>query len=67
MQVCSWSDRVDAAPIVGSLMQNEPEWTNAFTRNAIASYIQKIYHLMDTGGLSGRHALSSHGGEPAID
>jgi glycerol-3-phosphate dehydrogenase len=60
MQFYSWSDCIDAAPIVGSLMQNELGWTNAFTRDAVATYVQKIHRLMDSAGLSRRQALSSH-------
>ena len=67
MQFYSWSDCIDAAPVVGSLMQNELQWTNAFTRDAVASYVQKIHHLMDSAGLSRRPALSSHRGESATD
>jgi len=67
MQFYSWSDCIDAAPMVDSLMKNELEWTNAFTRDAIASYVQKIHHLMDSAGLSSKHALSSHGGESPTD
>jgi glycerol-3-phosphate dehydrogenase len=65
MQFYSWSDCIDAAPIVGSLMQNELGWTNTFTRDAVASYVQKIHRLMDTAGLSRRQALSSDRGESA--
>jgi glycerol-3-phosphate dehydrogenase len=63
MQFYSWSDCIDAAPIVGSLMQNELGWTNTLTRDAVASYVQKIHRLMDSAGLSRRQALSSDGGE----
>src|SRR5262250_11993 len=65
MQLYSWSDCIDAAPVVGSLMQNELGWTNTFTRDAVASYVQKIHRLMDSAGLSRRQALSSDRGESA--
>src|SRR5262245_38045317 len=67
MQFYSWSDCIDAAPIVGSLMQNELGWTNTFTRDAVASYVQKIHRLMDSAGLSRSQALSSDRGESATD
>ena len=67
MQFYSWSDCIDAAPIVGSLMQNELGWTNAFTQDAVATYVQKIHRLMDSAGLSRRQALSSHRDESATD
>jgi hypothetical protein len=67
MQFYSWSDCIEAAPVVGSLMQKELEWTKAATRDAVASYVQKIHHLLDSAGLSRKHALSSQSGQPAAD
>jgi len=67
MQFYSWSDCLDAAPIVGSLMQKELQWSDPSTREAITTYIEKIYHLIETAGLSrGRHA-SSRSGQSAAD
>jgi glycerol-3-phosphate dehydrogenase len=67
MQFYSWSDCVDAAPIVGSLMRKELKWKTANTRDAVASYVHKIHHLLDAAGLSHKHALSSQSGQPAAD
>jgi len=67
MQFYSWSDCIDAASIVGSLMQIELEWTHARTRSAVDSYVQKIHRLMDSAGLSRKQVLSSHSGQPATD
>jgi glycerol-3-phosphate dehydrogenase len=67
MQFYSWSDCIDAAPIVGSLMSKELEWKIACTRDAVASYVQNIHHLLDAAGLSRKHALSSQSGQPAAD
>jgi glycerol-3-phosphate dehydrogenase len=67
MQFYSWSDCIEAAPVVGSLMQKALEWTKAATRDAVASYVQKIHHLLDSAGLSRKHALSSESGQPAAD
>lgn len=66
MQFYSWSDCIDAAPIVGSLMQKELEWTSASTRSAVASYVQKIHHLLDSAGLSAKQGLSQSA-QPAAD
>jgi glycerol-3-phosphate dehydrogenase len=67
MQFYSWSDCVDAAPLVGSLMQKELQWSDPSTRDAIRTYTEKIYHLIETAGLSlGRHA-SSRSGQSAAD
>ena len=67
MQFYSWTDCIDAAPVVGSLMKKELEWTKAATREAVASYVQKIHHFLDSAGLSRKHALSSQSGQPAAD
>jgi glycerol-3-phosphate dehydrogenase len=67
MQFYSWSDCIEAAPVVASLMQKEMEWTKAATRDAVASYVQKIHHLLDAAGLSRNHISSSQSGQPAAD
>jgi glycerol-3-phosphate dehydrogenase len=59
LQFFSWSDCIDAAPIVGPLMQKELEWTNAFTSDAVAGYVKKIQHLLDSAGLR-KHTLPLH-------
>jgi glycerol-3-phosphate dehydrogenase len=50
MQFYSWTDCIDAAPIVGSLMMKELRWSTAFTRDAITGYAEKIEHLLDSAG-----------------
>jgi glycerol-3-phosphate dehydrogenase len=67
MQFYSWSDCIEAAPVVASLMQKEMEWTKPGTRDAAASYVQKIHHLLDAAGLSRKHVLSRQSGQPAAD
>jgi len=52
MQFYSWKDCIEATPEVASLMQNELKWSNAYTRDAMSNYLEKIYHLMDSAGLS---------------
>jgi glycerol-3-phosphate dehydrogenase len=52
MQFYSWSDSIDAAPIVGFLMQQELNWSGASTRDAIALYVEKIHYLRSAAGLS---------------
>lgn len=52
MQFYSWSDSIDAAPIVGSLMQRELHWSDASTRDAIAGYVEKVHYLLRSAGLS---------------
>jgi len=67
MQLYSWSDCIDAAPVVGSLMQKELKWTTGYTRDAVRNYQEKIYHLMDSAGLSGKREPSSLSDQPAAD
>ena len=52
MQFYSWSDCIAAAPIVGSLMMNELQWSTVFTRDAITLYVRKIEHLLESAGFS---------------
>lgn len=52
MQFYSWNDCIAAAPIVGSLMMNELQWSSALTRDAITGYVNKIEHLLESAGLS---------------
>jgi glycerol-3-phosphate dehydrogenase len=67
MQFYSWTDCIDAAPIVGSLMMKELQWSTAFTRDAITGYAEKIEHLLDSAGLSRKRGASSGSGQPAAD
>jgi glycerol-3-phosphate dehydrogenase len=64
MQFYSWTDCIDAAPIVGSLMMKELQWSTAFTRDAITLYAEKIEHLLDSAGLSHKRGASSGSGQP---
>ena len=52
MQLYSWRDAIQAAPIVGSLMAEELSWIRSFTREEITDYVEKINHLLDSAGLS---------------
>jgi glycerol-3-phosphate dehydrogenase len=67
MQFYSWSDCLDAAPIVGSLMQEELQWSDAATGEAMTTYIEKIYHLIERAGLSNERHASPRSGQPAAD
>ena len=67
MQFYSWTDCIDAAPIVGSLMMKELQWSTAFTRDAVTGYAEKIEHLLDSAGLSHKRGASSGNGQPAAD
>ena len=67
MQFYSWSDCITAAPIVGSLMMNELQWSTPFTRDAITAYVKQIEHLLESAGLSRQSSPSSVSGPSAAD
>jgi glycerol-3-phosphate dehydrogenase len=59
MQLYSWRDAIQAAPVVGSLMAEELSWTSSFTGAAITHYVEKINHLLDAAGLSRKRSPAS--------
>jgi glycerol-3-phosphate dehydrogenase len=59
MQLHSWRDAIQAAPVVGLLMAKELCWTSSFTRAAITHYVEKINHLLDSAGLSPKRSSVS--------
>jgi glycerol-3-phosphate dehydrogenase len=61
MQLYSWRDSIEAAPIVGSLMAAELRWTSAYTGDAISGYIAKINHLLDSAGLPRNRPITRAG------
>jgi glycerol-3-phosphate dehydrogenase len=65
MQLHSWCDAIQAAPVVGSLMAEELSWTSSFTRTAIMHYVEKVNHLLDSAGLSREHSPASMSRESA--
>jgi glycerol-3-phosphate dehydrogenase len=52
MQLYSWRDAIAAAPVVGGLMSRELGWTDSETHSAVAQYVAKVNHLLDSAGLS---------------
>jgi glycerol-3-phosphate dehydrogenase len=61
MQLHSWRDAIEAAPVVGSVMAAELRWDAAQTEEAVHQYVEKINRLLDTAGLS-RSRPSSQAG-----
>ena len=59
MQFYSWFDAIEAAPSVGTLMAQELRWDDSFRRESIRGYVGKIYHLLDSAGLSHRSPQTS--------
>jgi len=67
MQFYSWRDAIDAAPVVGSLMAEELQWTSSVAREAVTSYVEKINHLLDSAGLSSDPSASLISSQPVAD
>jgi glycerol-3-phosphate dehydrogenase len=65
VQLYSWRDAIQAAPVVGLLMAKELRWTTSFRRAAITHYVEKINHLLDSAGLSRRRSPVSTSSESA--
>jgi len=65
MQLYSWRDAIQAAPVVGSLMAEELSWTSSFTRTAIMHYVEKINHLLASAGLTRKRSQASTSRESA--
>jgi glycerol-3-phosphate dehydrogenase len=59
MQLYSWRDAIQAAPVVSSLMAKELHWTIVFTELATSRYVEKINHLLDSAGLSRKRSPAS--------
>jgi glycerol-3-phosphate dehydrogenase len=67
MQFYSWRDAIEAAPLVGSLIAEELQWTSSVAREAVTSYVEKINHLLDSAGLSSNPSASLISGQPVAD
>ena len=65
MQLYSWRDAIQAAPVVSSLMAEELSWTSPFTGAAITHYVEKINHLLDAAGLPRKRSPASMARESA--
>jgi len=61
MQLHSWRDAIAAAPAIGSLMAAELHWDDAYQREAVHSYVEKINHFLDSAGLSRSHSATHAG------
>jgi glycerol-3-phosphate dehydrogenase len=51
MQLHSWRDAMEAAPVVGMVMAGELGWDAAHKETAVQQYVEKINRLLDTAGL----------------
>jgi glycerol-3-phosphate dehydrogenase len=66
VQLYSWRDAIQAAPVVGLLMAKELRWSTSFRRLAITHYVEKINHLLDSAGLSRKRSSASTSSERAV-
>jgi len=51
LQYYSWRDAIKAAPVVGSLMAQELQWTSAEEHEAATRYVERINFFMQRAGL----------------
>jgi glycerol-3-phosphate dehydrogenase len=51
LQYYSWRDAIKAAPVVGSLMAQELQWTSGQEREAVNHYIDRINFFLQRAGL----------------
>jgi glycerol-3-phosphate dehydrogenase len=59
IQLYSWRDAIEAAPVVGALMAEEFRWVDSVANDAVANYVEKINYLLDMAGLSRNRPLTS--------
>jgi len=51
LQYYSWRDAIKAAPVVGSLMAQELQWTSAEEHEAATRYVERINFFLERAGL----------------
>jgi glycerol-3-phosphate dehydrogenase len=51
LQLHSWKEAAQAAPVVGQLLAQEFAWTDTQTGEAIAAYLGSIQHLLHSAGI----------------
>jgi glycerol-3-phosphate dehydrogenase len=51
LQLYSWKEAVQAAPVVGRLLAREFNWTDAQTDEAVCAYLASIQHLLHSAGI----------------
>lgn len=54
MQLYSWYQAIDAAPVVGALMAKEMRWSSTSASEAVMDYVEKITYLLNSAGLPGK-------------
>lgn len=67
LQLYSWHDAIDAAPVVAALMAAELHWDHALASSAEVQYVEKIHHLLDSAGLSRERQPIGFPGQAAAD
>jgi glycerol-3-phosphate dehydrogenase len=51
LQLFSWRDAIEAAPVVGELLAGELGWTKDFTQSEVSRYEERVNHLLAAAGL----------------
>jgi glycerol-3-phosphate dehydrogenase len=52
LQLHSWRDAIDAAPVVAGLMAAELQWDSDFESLAERQYVERMHYFLDSAGLS---------------
>jgi hypothetical protein len=51
LQYYSWRDAIKAAPVVGSLMAHELQWSSVQEHEAVERYVERINFFLERAGL----------------
>lgn len=65
VQLYSWRDAIHAAPVTGSLMAKELQWSKEQAESAINAYVAKINRLLQVAGLPQESTTDAEGGRTA--
>jgi len=60
LQYYSWRDAIKAAPVVGSLMAQELQWTSAEEHEAATRYVERINFFLERAGLHPEASPAGH-------
>jgi glycerol-3-phosphate dehydrogenase len=67
VQFYSWREAIHAAPLVGSLMARELNWSNDHTKRVIENYVQNINRLLQQAGLEPEQVSDASAGQLSPD
>ena len=62
LQLFDWRLAIKAAPVVGSYLAQELDWSRTQMQQAVEDYINKTNRLLQTIGLRPEHVDQEHAG-----